>query len=117
MNDYIVSFAHRYVGRHAVKIPSPRDTRHQGSSDTPINLNAVLEVYLDGRVLYYAEQASGSRFRGKDDYGTFFNSYRVPEHLPVGRELATRIAITGNVDGYPEKHGTGRLSITKMSDE
>lgn len=139
INDYILSFSHKYVGRHAVEISSLREiqdprsqTQNPGSGNTNQsrsdlgswgtendigNLHVVLEVSLNGRVIYYAEQLKGSMFWGKDDHGLHFNTYLVPKNLPLGKELTARVTIRGDPDGYLEKHGAARLSITKMSDE
>jgi len=139
INDYVFNFSHKYVGRHSVEISSPREIQDpksriqdqgtgytngsrrglpgSGTGHDVEDLRVVLEVYQDGRVLYYAEQSRGSKFWGRDDYGLHFNSYRAPRHLPLAEELTARVTITGDVDGYLSKHGKAFLSITKMSDE
>jgi len=114
INDYILSFSHRYVGRHAVEISSPRGS---GFEDAQQNFHVTFEVFHDGRIAYYAEQLKGSMFWGKDDHGLHFNTYRVPKNLPVGYELTARVTVRGDVDDYLEKHGAARLRITKMSDQ
>jgi hypothetical protein len=112
--EYEIEFSHKYVGRHAVEISSPKGSGYERDQQ---NFRVILEVFQGGKVVYRAGPSRGSRFWGKDDYGLHFTTYRVPKDLPVRTELTAKVIITGDLDAYLSKHGEAFLSMTKMSDE
>ncbi|OEU50281.1 MAG: hypothetical protein BA871_15185 [Desulfuromonadales bacterium C00003096] len=57
------------------------------------------------------------QFWGREDYGAFLVSYKVPRVLPISRELTAKIKISGNLRDFLERRGNTVLKIQKFSDE
>jgi hypothetical protein len=113
-SEYTLSFSHKYIGLHAIEISSPKEFMPE---DENRNLNISLKVFEGDRIIYEAGNAKGSKFRGRDDYGLHFVGYRVPEVLPVARELTAKVVISGDLEEFIVERKAASLSVVKMSDE
>jgi hypothetical protein len=112
--EYVLKFAHMYVGHHAVEISVP--------GKAPIGklepeLQVLMEVSSGDSLLYREGPGRGYGFWGKDDYGLSFVRYDVPGDLPVAGPLTARITISGDLDGFIKSRKGARLQMTKVSDE
>jgi hypothetical protein len=112
--EHELSFAHKYVGRHAVKITVPGKF---GIEKLENDLQVSLRIYDGASLLHEDGPKVGGQFWGKDSYGLHFTQYSVPQDAPVGTPLSAVVHINGDLKQFLEGRDKATLGIIKMSDE
>jgi len=112
--NYKLTFIHKYVGRHAVRVDVPG---RFGIEKLGHDLRITLRLYDDQTLLYETGPGEGGQFWGRDHYGLYFVKYRVPQDAPAGVPLTADIHISGDLGRFLKDREGTTLKITKMSDE
>ncbi len=113
---YNLKFKNIYVGNHAIVISSPRQEKLDFSAKSEISLS--VKIFENSKIISDKQSESTvSQFFGREEYGFFYITYDVPDDLPVSKELSAVINISGDLDSFLEKRGTGYLRVKKFSDE
>jgi hypothetical protein len=113
--EYILTFSHKYLGNHALKVSSPRPIREERPDYSDISI--TMSVSDEEKKLFEMGPNRPGQFWGRDDYGAFFSWYKVPKDLPVSKQLIATVKISGNLKGFLERRGDTVLKIEKFSDE
>jgi len=115
ISEYTLRFSHKYPGNHALMVASPRPLKEESPSYADISVSMAV---FDGQkeLLGMASDKAG-QFWGREDYGAFLVSYKVPRDLPISRELTAKVKISGDLGGFLERRGNTVLKIQKFSDE
>ena len=113
---YNLKFTNKYVGNHGVVISSPRQEKYDFSAKSEVSLS--VKIFENSKIISDKQSESTlSQFFGRVEYGFFFITYHVPDDLPVGKELSAVINISGDLESFLKKRGTGYLRVKKFSDE
>jgi hypothetical protein len=111
--EYVLTFQHKYVGNHQLKISFPRI----GALVSPKhNLEVSLTVTDGERALLNQFSNAPTSYWGATDQGLIFISYRVPDNLPVSKTLNATFGVGGDIKSFVEKYGPATLTLRKGSD-
>jgi hypothetical protein len=113
--EYTLYFSHKYLGNHALMVSSPKPAKEERPSYADISV--TLSVSDGEKELFKMGPERAGQFFGRNDYGAFLASYKVPRDLPVSKQLTANVKITGNLIGFLERRGSTVLKIQKFSDE
>jgi hypothetical protein len=113
--EYTLTFSHQYPGNHALMVASPRPLKEKSPSYADISVS--MAVFDGQKELSGMASDKVGQFWGREDYGAFLVSYKVPRDLPISRELTAKIKISGDLRGFLERRGNTVLKIQKFSDE
>lgn len=113
--EYTLDVSHKYLGNHALMVASPRPAREESPKYTDL---VVSMTVTDGQSeLFKADSGRTGQFWGRDEYGAFLLTYKVPRDLPVARPLKARVSISGGLKEFLARRGSTVLKIQKFSDE
>jgi hypothetical protein len=114
-DTYLFKVSHKYLGRHAVLIEIP--SKDQPDWATEDSLSLSVEISEDNHTIFQGSSDQGSPYMGMDKYGYYYVGYKVPENVPVAKELTIQIKVEKDINEFLNKHNDAKLVVKKMSDE
>ena len=113
--EYILLFSHRYIGNHALMVSSSKPVIEKNPKYDDIAVS--FSVFGSKEEVYITANEKPGQFWGRNDYGAFLASYKVPKDLPTSKQLTATVIISGNLKGFLERRGKTVLKTQKFSDE
>lgn len=114
-NTYNFNLSHKYLGNHAVFIEVPSEVRPKFVIERGLNLTVQMK---DGdKVLFSGTCDRGSPYSGKSKYGFYYVGYKVPEDVPVSKDIAIEINIKKDIKIFLKNHENAKVIVRKKSDQ
>lgn len=114
-DTYLFKVSHKYVGRHGVLIEIP--SKDQPGWATEECLSLSIEISEDNHIFFQNSSGEGFPYMSSDRYGYYYVGYKVPENVPVAKELTIQIKVEKDINGFLNKHNNAKFVVKKMSDE
>ena len=114
-NTYNFNLSHKYLGNHAVFIEVPSDVRPEFVIERSLNL--MVQMKEGDKVLFSGSSDRGSPYSGKSKYGFYYIGYKVPENVPVSKDIAIEINIEKDIRSFLKNHENAKVIVRKKSDQ
>jgi len=114
-NTYNFNLSHKYLGNHAVFIEVPSDVRPEFVIERGLNL--MVQMKEGDKVLFSGNSDRGSPYSGKSKYGFYYIGYKVPENVPVSKDIAIEINIEKDIRTFLKNHENAKVIVRKKSDQ
>ena len=114
-STYNFTLSHKYLGNHAVFIEIPSDVRPEFVTERELNL--MVQMKEGDKVLFSGSSDRGSPYSGKNNYGFYYVGYKVPEDVPVSKDIAIEINIEKDIRTFLKKHENAKVIVRKRSDQ
>ena len=114
-STYIFNLSHKYLGNHGVFINVPSDVHPDYVIERGLNL--IVQAKDNDRVLFSATTDRGSPYFGRSDYGFYYVGYKVPQDVPISKDVTIEINIEEDIRNFLKKHENAKVIVRKRSDQ